>query len=113
MKTNGTQLIEQERVRQIDAEGFSESHDAEHVSGELIQAALFYIQCANYKPTVALGWDRSFITKIDDPFNWPWADFKPSGTNDRDRELDYLAKAGALIAAEIDRRLNWTERRND
>jgi hypothetical protein len=110
---SGIELILDERERQIDVEGFGADHDSRHVCGELIQAALYYIQCANYKPTVALGSSGRFVSTMDDSFNWPWNDFKPLGTNDRDVRINYLAKAGALIAAEIDRYLVRMEKHND
>jgi hypothetical protein len=79
----GIELIAAERIRQKKDEGYAPEHDLEHVNGELIQAAICY---AASDP--ARGrW----------PAGWQW---KPSA--DRKREL---AKAGALIAAEIDRLL--------
>lgn len=82
----GAALIAAERQRQIDAEGWTTEHDAEHASGELRRAAIAYTQ----RPT----------SDTPPPPVWPWADeyWKPS--NDQIRNL---VKAGALIAAEIDR----------
>lgn len=81
----GAELITQERIRQQEVEGWSIEHDNEHIHGELLDAAVFY---AGYH--TALG----DITGL-----WPWDDswFKPV---DKIRDL---VKAGALIAAEIDR----------
>ncbi len=84
----GTELIVTERTRQIKEEGWSSSHDATHSAGELADAAACY----------ALARKR----KDGDPVRyWPWdlQWWKPI-PNDRIREL---VKAGALIAAEIDR----------
>lgn len=76
----GVDLISDERYRQMDDEGWSEEHDARvNYSGQLARAASFYLS-----------------GKRED---WPWAKvfWKPT-TRQRD-----LVKAGALIAAELDR----------
>lgn len=81
MKT-GIELIATERQRQIEGEGCSQEHDDEHAGGELADAAACY----------AMG--RQLPV-------WPWdIDWWKPTPNDRVREL---VKAGALIAAEIDR----------
>ena len=76
----GAEQIAAERKRQIEEEGWTAGHDAAHDNGELWRAAICY----------ASG--RSD--------GWPWAPrwYKPGP--DRVRSL---VKAGALIAAEIDR----------
>jgi hypothetical protein len=95
MKT-GVQIIAEERQRQIAVEGWTPEHDAEHTQGELAKAAGCY----------ALAEDaRRQHSDDSEPFiMWPWEAswWKPSQT-DRIKEL---AKAGALIAAEIDRLKN-------
>lgn len=75
----GVHRIEDERNRQVTQEGWTAEHDDVHVEGELARAAAAYL--------------------MESPGLWPWAfvDFKPT---DRIRDL---TKAGALIAAEIDR----------
>lgn len=80
-----------ERGRQVDAEGYTPEHDAEHALGQLASAAVCYAQTPLSRHITALGTPRG----------WPWSyeDWKPG---ERIREL---AKAGALIAAEIDRLL--------
>ena len=100
MKT-GTQLIAAERERQISVEGWTPDHDDEHRSGEMALAASCY----------ALPIKAPYVTeeikgvrggmKVRVPFRWPWEPewWKPTPKN-RVREL---VKAGALIAAEIDR----------
>lgn len=80
--------IAEERARQVFGEDFDYKHDDSYVNGELVQAAIAYAQHAhNPKASVAV------------PYAWPWLPkwFKP--TNPR-RDL---VKAGALIAAEIER----------
>jgi hypothetical protein len=92
----GYQLIREERERQIEKEGWTVEHDDEHVNGQMIMAATLYAIEAN--------------AQVDDivrdphqepvPYLWPWDNswWKPS--KDPIRNLE---KAGALIAAEIDR----------
>lgn len=94
MKT-GLQIIAEERERQIAVEGWTPEHDAEHTEGELAKAAGCYALAEDARRTIS----REDVAK---PFiMWPWdaSWWKPS-PKDRIREL---AKAGALIAAEIDR----------
>lgn len=86
---DGLDLIAKERQRQIDSEGWTDQHDDGHVNGDMARAASCYAMP---------GYCRSELFKA---LVWPWDDswWKPS-PEDRIREL---AKAGALIAAEIDR----------
>ena len=74
---SGIELIAYERLRQMEAEGYSTKHDDAHVDGALLSAAVCYVGV-----------------------EWPWAeaDWKPT-----DDAVRNLVKAGALIAAEIDR----------
>ena len=81
----GIALIRAERLRQIAVEGYTPEHDAEHADSELAEAAAAYVLSA-------VGWPSSAADI------WPFGDgFKPGAP------LDSLVKAGALIAAEIDR----------
>jgi len=89
----GVELIAAERERQIRVEGWSEEHDDQHETGELSSAAECYVayasdQLSGMHPTKSV------------PLQWPWAPdwWKPSVDLVRN-----LQKAGALIAAEIDR----------
>lgn len=88
----GVELIAEERQRQIEKEGWTPEHDADHEDGELIRAAVIYAKPANKRP---------LYTNDTVPVGWPWEKewWKPTPEN-RVRELQ---KAGALIAAEIDR----------
>ena len=85
MKT-GAELITSERKRQIEEEGWTASHDDLHRAGDLASAAICYIMHPNTRYHNEL-W----------PFSLSW--WKP---NKRKRNL---VKAGALIAAEIDKLL--------
>ena len=91
---SGIELIAYERLRQMEAEGFSTKHDDAHVDGALLSAALCY---AGVERLLAIG---APVSRSTPPFEWPWsdADWKPS-----DDAIRNLVKAGALIAAEIDR----------
>lgn len=83
---SGIELIKQERERQISKEGWNVQHDDFHTNGELAKAGACYAcprELSNIRPAL-----------------WPFEieNYKPE--EDRIRELE---KAGALIAAEIDR----------
>jgi hypothetical protein len=94
MKKTGIELIAEERQRQIEVEGWTAEHDDQYKEDQLSSAAACY----------------AFTPKMKDEFSdgsqvpsqmWPWKAcwWKPT-PDDRIRELQ---KAGALIAAEIDR----------
>jgi hypothetical protein len=98
----GAEMIVEERKRQIEVEGWTPNHDEQHSLGELSAAAICYAAKANNQPPVAgiLGAYRV-------PQLWPWATkwWKPSPRD----PIRMLVKAGALIAAEIDRLLRKQE----
>lgn len=94
----GIEIINAERQEQI-AKGFTPEEDAKtHPHGEMAQAAIAYLSPGTN--------DRRAIPRM-----WPWSRewWKPSKhTIERRRitnadRIKELAKAGALIAAEIDR----------
>ena len=95
MKT-GIELIAEERQRQIEVEGWTKEHDAEHTNDSLALAAVCYAM-----PSELRHYSYCPLRKERVPDFWPWAKswWKPC-PEDRIREL---VKAGALIAAEIDR----------
>ncbi|MGE5317665.1 MAG: class I SAM-dependent methyltransferase [Chloroflexota bacterium] len=93
----GVEIIAEERQRQINVKGYDFDHDVErHTNRELIRAAVCYCEADNME-----------MTRNEDGENliesgyWPFDEkyFKPS-PEDRIHEL---AKAGGLIASEIDR----------
>jgi hypothetical protein len=94
----GAERIAAERHRQIDEEGWDAEHDARY-DQELWEAARCYLAAARWSrfPNLRQPMPPS---ERDQQAYWPWAEewWKPS--NDPTRNLE---KAGALIAAEIDR----------
>lgn len=92
MKT-GIELIAEERQRQIESEGYSMERDRQYPPEELVEAAIAYAI------PEWLRWSVKGDTLECQWWPWPQESFKPSPDN-RIREL---TKAGALIAAEIDR----------
>lgn len=83
---DGGQLIVRERARQIAEEGWTPEHDDGHVYGELAMAAAVYAMP---------DWKRDLSA---------WANLWPDGWQFKPRDrVRNLVRAGALIAAEIDR----------
>lgn len=90
---DGGEAIAHERRRQIIEEGYASAHDDRYRSGELILAAACYALAAG---------DFAEATAP----RWPWpADYdkRPAPGADVDTKVRALEKAGALLAAEIDR----------
>lgn len=92
----GAQRISEERSRQV-ALGRGASHDDDHDKGELLMAAQALVGVARLEEAIGRAPQR---WELDEMFAWPWMDEPPNCTGDPIRTLD---KAGALIAAEIDR----------
>jgi hypothetical protein len=92
MKT-GIELIAEERAAQMSREGWTPEHDDEHSEGEMASAAATYAAVAVEQANGDNGPFRC------DPVLWPW---DPSWFKPKD-QLRNLVRAGALIAAEIDR----------
>ncbi len=93
----GVERIAAERQRQIEKEGWTPLHDDGHKKSQLAQAASSYARIAVAQvKTHTIGTPPRSDCKV---WDWPWnAWFKPSADPIRN-----LEKAGALIAAEIDR----------
>lgn len=97
---SGFAMIMAERQRQISEEGWTPEHDAQHGDGQLAAAAACYALPRGLR-TPWVNEDELTMLQAIWPFDWKW--WKPAedrGTASRIREL---VKAGALIAAEIDR----------
>lgn len=114
---DGVELIAAERQRQVTDEGWDAEHDAEHIGGEISGAAASYAAAAhrqiaeNFVDNACLRpLSATYHEAIRPAQTWRWGEawWKPSGDPVRN-----LAKAGALIAAEIDRilRERQSERR--
>jgi len=91
---SGAELIAAERQRQIDAEGWTPEHDDSHVHHEIAEAARCYVSLY-----IAREFGRPRGLPMPTAKTWPegW-EWKPS-----DDPIHNLVRAGALIAAEIDR----------
>lgn len=91
---DGVALIAAERKRQVESEGWTPEHDDVHEMGELPAAAMCYAAECVEEDIVQVA-DEYFASDW-----WPWdaSWWKPS-----DDPIRNLVKAGALIAAEIDR----------
>lgn len=102
---NGIERIAHERQRQIDEEGWTPEHDDQHSEGELPAAAACYARAAEEIAEFD-GTGVAFSPSTEPPDGWPWAAgwWRPSADPIRN-----LEKAGALIAAEIDRLLRLRE----
>ena len=102
----GSELILMERQRQIDEERLDELHDAKHVNGELAIAGALYALHASkvierkHRGVFAEGATINKRCPILWPFEAGW--WKPNP----EEPVLQLVKAGALIAAEIDRLQN-------
>lgn len=97
--TDGITLITLERKRQIEKKGFTSEHDDKHVNGELSAAAGSYTALASIQTNRQVHMQVK-PSEMDPHPLWPWDEstWKPS-----DDVVRNLVRAGALIAAEIDR----------
>ena len=102
MKT-GIELIADERQRQIEVKGYGEERDKIVHPTALTRAAIAYCEAANYSMRKDVRADRfrnervKMMTKSEWPFDPEY--YHPSGID----TIRNLVKAGALIAAEIDK----------
>lgn len=107
-KRSGASLIAAERRRQVGEEGYTPEHDDNYGydpvrtpdGADLARAAACYADPHDFENRVVRPLGANRASSRDVPARWPWhADhYKPTGDRIRD-----LTKAGALIAAEIDR----------
>lgn len=99
-RTQAVTLIGVERERQMSVEGYTPKHDDEHRQSDMVDAAIAYAlagEPVEYRPWFGADLAIDIQREV-----WPWnrEDWKPS-----DDPIRNLVKAGALIAAEIDRLL--------
>jgi hypothetical protein len=99
-KLTGVELIAAERARQVSVKGWTAQHDDDHDAGQITAAASAYSLLACEQ--VYIEQYRSFAEQAQYHMDkcWPWDEerWKPSPNPIRN-----LVKAGALLAAEIDR----------
>lgn len=112
---SGVDLIIAERARQITDENWTAEHDDEHVSGELALVAALYAT-----PVLLYCVETQYVNRI--TFIDPWPEGWDEGYDKRPhpghgnviganedlpskKRIRQLVKAGAFIAAEIDRLL--------
>ncbi len=106
---DGAGLIAQERARQLTEEGYTPEHDDKHDRGEMALAAALY---ATSEPLFRKH-DHISGPRFYNDLPWAGSDKRPclDGSNvladprihTAEQRLDLLVKAGAMIAAEIDR----------
>jgi hypothetical protein len=103
----GSERISAERNRQISVERWTPEHDDKHDAGEMVMAAICYAAAAVGDRVYTLRsheYRTERFHKFSDP--WPWQrhwDKRTTGTPNSTERIRMLEKAGALIAAEIDR----------
>lgn len=98
----GIDIINEEQQRQRDM-GYTLEHDLGYITECLPLAASCYASPAKHRSL-----DNSFVGV---PLIWPFESesWKPTPEN----RIKELAKAGALIASEIDRLLNYKNNENN
>lgn len=95
----GAALIAAERQRQMDVEGWTPKHDDEHNAMELSRAAESYLRATKSMVLYSAEFSKvSNTAPVCWPASWDESWWKPS-----EDPIRNLVKAGALIAAEIDR----------
>ena len=100
VRNDGVSLIAAERLRQVNGEDWTQAHDDEHTDGSLVEAAVAYARYGD-----ATRFNREANPHYGPPACWPWdaSWWKPAN------RIRSLVKAGALIAAEIDRLIRLEE----
>ncbi len=104
----GAELIAKERQKQLEADRWPAGHDDRYTGYELIRAALCYAMPPEFRHEAPKregldGWESCPMREaqyfVPDDFPFHPSDWNPT-PGDRLREL---ARAGSLIAAEMDR----------
>jgi len=98
MKT-GIEIIAIERERQIKELGFDYTNDSLYAEQQLAKAAAIYALPTDLRE---LWWGNSWVSIINRFWPWDLKYWKPTPEN----RIKELAKAGALIAAQIDYIIN-------
>jgi hypothetical protein len=97
----GIQIIATERLRQIEEEKYDDTHDDQHNKNELADAAACYCLAE----TIRKNSNKRKMAIITNYWPFDFKYWKPDKTGKIEGRIKELAKAGALIAAEIDRLL--------
>lgn len=85
------ELVCDERLRQINQEGYDSTHDDSETDSQLSKSAIVYSCPEHLRDQVMNFWQ------------WDMQYFKPSSEDTIDGRIRNLVKASALICAEIDR----------
>ena len=97
---NGIERIAAERRRQIETEGWTPEHDDAHSEGEMALAAAYYA----IKASDICDETMNILANHVWPASWSLDWRKPKS------HIRNLERAGALIAAEIDRLLRQAQK---
>ena len=98
MKDNALKLIIEERIRQTLEEGYTPAHDDEHESGQFALLAAAYALSSTGKVNEN---ELAVVVELLSTYDWE--------INPKDPIRD-LTRAGALILAELERRLRAEEK---
>lgn len=98
--SNALAMIAQERERQIIQEGYTLTHDDEHTEGQLALLAAAY--ALSSRREIPDGGVAKEVAEQVDIYDWP---FNPKNP------IRDLTRAGALILAELERRLKAEEKK--
>lgn len=102
MVKNGAERIAVERARQVEREGWTAAHDDGHEDGALAMAAACYAAAAVDERIYIRDDAHTSAYIFVDPWPRDWEDKRRTHPTEPAR-IRMLVKAGALIAAEIDR----------
>jgi hypothetical protein len=120
----GVGMIAEERKRQIEEEEWTPEHDDEHTGGSLALAAVCFAAPTKLYRRIDTASGITFVDPWPESWAWQWdrrfrygtCRYNPGNvrpdpeTYTYEERVDLLTKAGALIAAEIDRLVRRQER---
>lgn len=107
----GAERIAKERQRHVDKEGWTADHDDEHADGELALVAALYATPVRLYEQRGGGGEITFSDPWPTSWDEEWDKREPRNASKRSTRarIRELEKAGALIAAEIDRLVRFNE----
>lgn len=100
---DGAYRIAAERHRHQSAEGYSTKSDMQYVKHELVDAAIAYAMVAGSGDMDRCRVRAGVQSRSRAWWPWPQHAFKPGADDTSASRIRELEKAGALLAAEIDR----------